>query len=156
MWCSRQKQHNKSDKLFGYLKCDIRNIDFRNPKHSVFLTYKTYSKVSFDILKSYFWNPKQLSDVSFGYLKGCLDMLWRLALRVTLSCLGRVSNQDSCTHFVVISCLPHLVTKMYSSFHVSFSFSSCTCQDNTRDKYYRRLWIWLWPIMGVCIVSMNL
>ena len=34
----KAKRHNKSDKLFGYLKrylkSDIRNIDLRNPKHT--------------------------------------------------------------------------------------------------------------------------
>ena len=38
------KRHNKSEKPFGYPKrypkSDIRNIDFRYPKHFVFLTYK--------------------------------------------------------------------------------------------------------------------
>ena len=45
---------------------------------------QTYCSVSFDIRKSYFWNPKQLPDISFGYLKGLSDMLWCLTL--TMNC----------------------------------------------------------------------
>ena len=41
---------------------------------------QTYYTASFDTQKSSFWNPKPLSDVSFGYLKDFSDMLWRLAL----------------------------------------------------------------------------
>ncbi len=40
---SKTKCHNKSEKLFEYLKLclksDIRNIELRNPKHFVLLTY---------------------------------------------------------------------------------------------------------------------
>ncbi len=56
----KAKRPNKSEKLFGYPKCDILKIDFRNPTHLVFLTYKHYSKaiicfckVLFEILNSF-------------------------------------------------------------------------------------------------------
>ena len=73
-----------------YPKCDTRNIDMRNPKHFVFLTYKHNCTASFDIRKKFSWN----FDMCFGYPKGLLDMLWHLALFVE-----RVMLLNSYKHF---------------------------------------------------------
>ena len=71
---SKVKRHNKSEKLFGYLKrypkCDIRNIDMRNPKHFVFQTYTRIArqvliseKVNSEILNNF-----RISERFFGYV----------------------------------------------------------------------------------------
>ena len=82
------KRHNKSEKLFGYLKWDIWNIDLRNLKHFIFLTYK---HIVCDIPRQVLISEKVLSeilnklDMSFGYPKGCTGMLWCLASGTTMS-----------------------------------------------------------------------
>ncbi len=63
----KAKRHNKSEQLFGYPKqhpkCDIQNIDLRNPKHFVFLTCKHNITASFGIRKTSICNPlKHVSD----------------------------------------------------------------------------------------------
>ena len=65
MYLSKAKRHNKSGKLFRYPKrypkCDLRNIDLRNPKHS----YVTYKHIA-----GKFWYPKEflLKSETFGYV----------------------------------------------------------------------------------------
>ena len=55
-------------------------IDLRDQKHFVFLTYKHTAQRILTSKIFFFWNPKQLSDMSFGYPKGFLDMFWHLPL----------------------------------------------------------------------------
>ncbi len=56
-----------------------------------FSNKQTYCTTSFDVWKSSFWNPIQLSDSLFGYLKGFSDTLWRL----TESILRQVSISNT-------------------------------------------------------------
>ena len=63
----KAKRYNKSEKLFGYSKrypkCDIRNINLRNPKHFVFYIAQQViisEKVSYEV-RINFWI--YLSDI---------------------------------------------------------------------------------------------
>ena len=62
---TKTRRHNKPES-FSDIRQDIRNVISETLTWEI-RNMQTYSTARFDIRKSFFWNPTQLSDMCFGY-----------------------------------------------------------------------------------------